>query len=147
MEKHRVLREVLRHYLTFESLCAQSGQYVIEYNGMMISFVDLQNALRSLSPRKKEAVTYNVILDYKQKDVAEIMGITTVSVGQYVEQAMLQIAKKYFAEMEDGDVSGLHVRDDGPDLGSPCPDPRPPDPPQFPEAVDPASEESEQVCA
>jgi hypothetical protein len=26
------------------------------------------------------------------------MGITTVSVGQYVEQAMLQLAERYFAE-------------------------------------------------
>jgi hypothetical protein len=30
--------------------------------------------------------------------VAEIMEITTVSVGQYVEQAMLQLSEEYFAE-------------------------------------------------
>lgn len=99
--KHRVLREVLRHYLTFESLCQQSGEYVLEYAGYKLSFLDLQNCLQNLSPRKREAVYYNVILDWKQKDVAAVMQITTVSVGQYVEQAMMQIAKQYFAEMPD----------------------------------------------
>lgn len=64
-----------------------------------LSFWDLQNALVHLSPRKREAVFYNVILDKKQKDVAAIMGITTVSVGQYVEQAMLQLSVDYFPEM------------------------------------------------
>jgi predicted transcriptional regulator len=34
----------------------------------------------------------------KQKDVADVMGITTVSVGQYVESGFAQIAKEYFAE-------------------------------------------------
>ena len=59
---------------------------------------DLQGALKNLSARKREAVYYNVILDKKQKDVADIMGITTVSVGQYVEQAMMQLAEEYFAK-------------------------------------------------
>ncbi len=63
-----------------------------------LSFWDLQGALKNLSPRKREAVFYNVILDKKQKDVAEIMGITTVSVGQYVEQAMIQLSEAYFSE-------------------------------------------------
>jgi hypothetical protein len=65
-----------------------------------LSFWDLQGALKNLSPRKREAVFYNVILDQKQKDVAAIMKITTVSVGQYVEQAMLQLSEQYFSEME-----------------------------------------------
>ena len=96
--KHRLLREILRNYLTFESYCQQSGQYVISHRGIDISFLDLQNILEKLSPRKREAVYYNVILDWKQRDVAAKMGITTVSVGQYVEQAMLQIEERYFAE-------------------------------------------------
>src|SRR3954465_11110883 len=119
MARHRVLREILRNYLTFESLCSQSGVYVIEYKGLSISFCDLQDCLRQLSPRKKEAVTYNVILDYKQKDVAELMGITTVSVGQYVEAAVLQISKAYFAEeQENHDVPSLSVSNGGADLGT-----------------------------
>lgn len=65
-----------------------------------LSFWDLQGALTKLSPRKREAVFYNVILDQKQKDVAEIMKITTVSVGQYVEQGMIQLADDYFKDMK-----------------------------------------------
>lgn len=94
----------------------ETGEYLTDEEGSLIpdlalrpiiyktvrislSFWDLQNALVNLSPRKREAVFYNVILDKKQKDVAAIMGITTVSVGQYVEQAMLQLSVDYFPEM------------------------------------------------
>jgi hypothetical protein len=63
-----------------------------------VSFWDLQDALRYLAPRKREAVFHNVIRDQKQKDVAKIMKITTVSVGQYVESAMLQLSETYFAD-------------------------------------------------
>ena len=63
-----------------------------------VSFWDLHSGLKDLSPRKREAVFYNVILDWKQRDVAKKMGITTVSVGQYVEQAMIQLSERYFAE-------------------------------------------------
>lgn len=97
--QHRLLREILRHYLTFEAYCQQSGQYVIEHKGMIISFLDLQGCLKNLSPRKSEAVFYNVILDWKQKDVAERMGITTVSVGQYVDHAMVQVSEEYWGRV------------------------------------------------
>lgn len=70
---------------------------MISHDGFDICFMDLKDALRKLSPRKREAIYYNVILDMKQKDVAEKMGITTVSVGQYVESGFAQIAKEYFA--------------------------------------------------
>ncbi len=115
---HRVLREVLRHYHEFKEFVGQGGDHVIDHSYLIydddgevvdkqsitISFWDLQGALRPqseggiLSDRKREAVWYNVIRDMKQKDVAEIMGITTVSVGQYVEHAMEQLAKVIFAE-------------------------------------------------
>lgn len=118
--RHRVLREIIRHYLEFKELVTHPehdglggyrdsdgvidhAYYVENDDGkhkveISFSFWDLQDALKNLSPRKREAVFYNVILDKKQKDVAEIMGITTVSVGQYVEQACLQIAEDYFPE-------------------------------------------------
>lgn len=119
--RHRILREVYRHYLEYRDLVTlpehdgqggyQNCDGVIEHGyevenedgtrrkvNITLSFWDLQDALNTLSPRKKEAVFYNVILDQKQKDVAAIMGITTVSVGQYVEQAMIQLSEKYFAE-------------------------------------------------
>lgn len=96
--KHRILREVLRNFTVFEAYCSQHGVYEISHKGIDINFLDLQNCLNRLSKRKKEAVAYNVIRDMKQKDVAAVMGITTVSVGQYVEQAMLQVAKELWPE-------------------------------------------------
>lgn len=110
---HRVLREVLRHYLEYRSYVGSTGKDIIEHSYFLydddletpkdkvtisVSFWDLYRGVQGLSPRKKEALFYNVILDWKQKDVAEKMGITTVSVGQYVEQACLQLAKEYFGD-------------------------------------------------
>lgn len=84
------------------------GYWIYHKNGrrkkkiqVSISFWDLYYGLKDLAPRKREAIFYNVIMDMKQKDVAKIMGITTVSVGQYVEAGTIQLAKKYFAEAED----------------------------------------------
>ena len=118
--KHRILREVYRNYPKFRSLFESEGKDVIKHsyfyydeNGekhkdtVTISLWDLQGALANLSTRKREAVFYNVILDKKQKDVAEIMGITTVSVGQYVEQAMMQLAETYFADQFEGVKNGV----------------------------------------
>lgn len=100
--RHRILREIIRHYPEFKALCQQqpleggnrTGDWDFEYKGLQVNLLDLQGCLKNLSPRKMEAVYYNVIRDMKQKDVAKIMGITTVSVGQYVEQAMIQVARE-----------------------------------------------------
>lgn len=73
---------------------------MIEYGPITISFVDLQYGLSDLPPRKKEAVWLNVICDMKQRDVARLMGISMVSVGQYVDQAMRRLSKRYFTEEE-----------------------------------------------
>lgn len=110
---HRVLREVYRHYLEFRELVAQDGRnhviehgyYIDEPEGMRkvhmsVSFWDLGNDINKLSDRKREAFWYNVICDMKQKDVAAIMGITTVSVGQYVEAACEQLAMGHFTKGE-----------------------------------------------
>ena len=117
--KHRILREVLRNYVTLKTDAEESGYSITicairgcinsidgivrkghpgECELVTINFLDLQKCLTKLSKRKKEAVFYNVILDMKQKDVAAEMGITTVSVGQYVEQAMLQIVGTLWPE-------------------------------------------------
>ncbi len=76
----------------------EDGETIKSQESVTISFWDLHRGIKELSPRKREALWWNVILDQKQKDVAEIMNITTVSVGQYVEQAVLQLSEKYFAE-------------------------------------------------
>lgn len=123
VQRHKILREALRHLDEFKTFVTQSvpepasGKYgnsakgvinaqhaglrdVIDYQGIELSYFDLVDALHNtkLAPRKREALFYNVIMDMKQKDVAEIMGITTVSVGQYVEQAMRKIAETYFKD-------------------------------------------------
>lgn len=117
-QPHRVLREVYRHYTEFEALVSATGTHTIDHvvriydeDGneidripITISFYDLRDGLRPqseggvLSDRKLQAVMLNVVRDLKQRDVAEIMKITTVSVGQYVEHAMEQLAKTYFPE-------------------------------------------------
>lgn len=111
---HRVLREVLRHYTEYRTHVTNTGNHVIRHgywvypeNGerykvaVTLSFWDLHRGIKELSPRKREALFYNVILDQRQRDVADKMGITTVSVGQYVEQACLQLADEYFKESDD----------------------------------------------
>jgi Sigma-70, region 4 len=105
-KKHRYLREALRRYKQLEALFIQNGQSVVRGpDGIEICFFDLKDSLEKLSPRKKEAIFYNVIMDMKQKDVADKMGITTVSVGQYVESGFMQIAEDYFNETrEDSDI-------------------------------------------
>lgn len=124
--KHRVLREVYRHYLEYRDYVSRYGESVIDHGYMVypeegepykvtisISFWDLHDALVNLSQRKREAVFWNVIMDRKQKDVAKQMGITTVSVGQYVEQAMLQLAERYFAEEKESEDAGTQTNDRG----------------------------------
>ena len=112
--RHKILREVFRHYIEFQDWVSATGESVIEHGYFIydeddedkivgkvlvtISFWDLHDSLQRVADRKKEAVYYNVIRDMKQKDVAEIMGITTVSVGQYVKQAMIQMSEDYFGD-------------------------------------------------
>ena len=112
---HRILREVLRHYTEYREHVMRTGDHVIYRGQIGISFWDLHRGIKDLSPRKREALFYNVILDKKQKDVAKIMGITTVSVGQYVEQACLQLAEDYFEheyklEAEQENENNVEVR-------------------------------------
>ncbi len=103
-QKHRVLREAFRHYTDFKDFVARTGQDTLEYQGVTLSFAQLSMTLKEefpkLAKRKRQAFYLNVLLDLKQRDVAEKMSITTVSVGQYVEAACEQLAVKYFAEDE-----------------------------------------------
>ena len=96
--RHRILREVYKHYLDFEDYYKRTGNYIIEHKGITISFFDLKYGLDKLSKRKKEAFFYNVILDKKQEEVAEIMQVTCVTIGQYVEAACIKLAERYFSE-------------------------------------------------
>lgn len=118
MEKHRCLREILRNYLTLKD-ASENEDYTItvcrikgciwtngrvskghdgECEMLTVNFLDLRSCLKRLSKRKMEAVFWNVIMDKKQRDVAEIMGITTVSIGQYVESACTQVAAELWPD-------------------------------------------------
>lgn len=68
---------------------------------VLLSFWDLHRGLTELAPRKREALYWNVIEDHKQKDVAKKMGITTVTVGQYVEHAMRQLVSQHVVKIID----------------------------------------------
>lgn len=119
-QKHKILREAYRNYLTFQDFVSATGKDIIEYTvpvkkgseelvTISISYSDLERALHMfedrvntdktvLSARKEEAFHLNVIRDMLQRDVAEIMNISPVSVGQYVDQACLQLSEYYFGE-------------------------------------------------
>lgn len=123
-EKHKILREAYRNYLSWQDLITNEGtgydtiSYRVPKNetsdevvNITLSFTDLERALKKfngelqhqgtvLSKRKEQAFYLNVIRDMLQRDVAEIMGITTVSVGQYVEQGMQQLCDYYFSELD-----------------------------------------------
>lgn len=125
-KKFLILREAYRHYLTFKQFVTDTGKDVIEYAvpahegsdewvPISICFSDLERALKKfkdgteaqntvLSSRKEQAFLLNVILDQRQEDVAEQMGITTVSVGQYVKQAVTQLSEYYFGDMSSEDI-------------------------------------------
>jgi hypothetical protein len=139
VEKHKILREAYRHYIHWQDMITygdpNSGSHVsdvityvvpkepgsTESVAVTISFHDLERALKLfkdgteaegtiLSQRKEQAFHLNVIQDMLQRDVAEIMGITTVSVGQYVEQAVLQLSEYYYGEdVEPEPVRVLHT--------------------------------------
>lgn len=123
-DRHKILREVYRHYIDLRDYVGRTGHDVIEhpveseegsgiYEHLAISFSDLKHGLGELAPRKREAFFFNVILDWRQKDVAEKMNITTVSVGQYVNAACMQLAKRYFAEYDDlHDLQSVHEQEE-----------------------------------
>lgn len=113
VDRHKILKEVYRHYFDFKDYVARTGQDVInyavetepgsmEYVPISISFSDLENSMsgiNDLAPRKKEAFVYHILQDLKQKEVGQKMGITTVSVGQYVDAAVAQLSKGYFSDI------------------------------------------------
>jgi DNA-directed RNA polymerase specialized sigma subunit len=76
----------------------------------------LYRGIKELAPRKREALFWNIICDQKQKDVADRMGITTVSVGQYCQAACEQLIEHHFKiereELDAGEDTGIDVEKD-----------------------------------
>lgn len=101
-EKHLIIREAFRNYISLYDYWKREGKPTISYKGITISILDLKKILSEvdLSDRKAQAFYLNVLKDKKQKEVAAIMGITTVSVGQYVNAACRQYAELYMTDEE-----------------------------------------------
>ena len=105
-DKHLIIREAFRRYIDLYDYWKREGKATITFKGITISILDLKKILSEvdLSDRKAQAFYLNVLEDKKQKEVAEIMGITTVSVGQYVNAACRQYADLYMTN-EEKDIS------------------------------------------
>lgn len=101
-DKHLIIREAFRHYIDLYDYWKREGKPTITYKGITISILDMKKILSEvdLSDRKAQAFYLNVLEDKKQKEVAEQMGITTVSVGQYVNAACRQYADLYMTAEE-----------------------------------------------
>src|ERR1035437_1518915 len=89
-----------KEHESLDNICVHCGGRVRKVS-VSFSFWDLHRGLKELAPRKREALFHNVIRDAKQKDVARIMGITTVTVGQYVEHAFRQLIDRHVIEISD----------------------------------------------
>lgn len=120
-DKHRIIKEAYRNYTSLRDYAlglqkdsSTPGNDIIEYavetkpgsgkyKQIIISYQALKQTLEEvkLPPRKRQAFYLNVLEDKLQREVADIMGITTVSVGQYVDGACEQLAEHYFADDEE----------------------------------------------
>lgn len=121
-EKDEILREAYRHYAELEAYFSgvsdssnpgvgwpgkaeltysvPSIHDFTKYYPVTISFYDLKTTLETvkLAKRKREAFELGVLQDKLHREVGAIMGITTVSVGQYISAACKQLAEVYFSE-------------------------------------------------
>lgn len=74
----------------------------IEVEGLDLNYFDLMDALGKVKmrvPKKKlEAFYLNVILDWKQKDVAQKLGVSPVTVGQHVTSVCQALEEVYFVD-------------------------------------------------
>lgn len=123
LPNHRILRAVYRNYSQFRLLFADTGTHTLTHTyewfepdtaaepnekgrypadltkpqkeTFEVDLFDLTEGLDELAKRKRQAFVLNVIEDRLQKEVGAIMGISTVTVGQYVDQACFQLAEKH----------------------------------------------------
>ena len=91
-----------KEHETIKNSCVYCGGLVRKVT-VSFDFWDLHRGIDELAPRKREALLWNVIHDQKQKDVAKKMGITTVTVGQYVEHAFRSLIDGHAITFTDGE--------------------------------------------
>lgn len=109
---HRLLREVLRNFDSFNQVCQQSGEFALVYRlGETDVHVGLTEvaAVRNciltgegpvaLSEQHRSALLLNVLKDMTQKEVGVLIGnIKPVVIGQYVELSCEDLARHYFPD-------------------------------------------------
>lgn len=107
-----IIKEALRGYTKFKRHAALTGQDYIEHTytvydddgiptekiSIELSLWDLFRGVKKISPRKREALWYGVILDKRQEEVGEIMGCRPVTCGQYANSACMQLAEEHLSE-------------------------------------------------
>ncbi len=98
----KLVREILRNYLQFEDLCAQTGHFEIEYGGTTISFSDLKGCLAYLTPLQKDAVYHSLICDQMQMECSKRMNMSSQKIGQEVSAACAVVAERLFPEVAHG---------------------------------------------
>jgi DNA-directed RNA polymerase specialized sigma24 family protein len=109
----KIVKEALNNYTTWRrhiAICQQSHTHYdgtlchtyIVYNEdrtpkekvtVEMSFWDLLRGIEKISPRKREALWYGVILGKTQEEAGKIMGLRSVTVGQYSNAAAMELAK------------------------------------------------------
>jgi len=111
-EPYVIVREALRHHGELRSLIELQAIDVFEHSyivynedgtpkekiNVTLSYSDLFAGAKKLSTKKREALYLNVIRDFKQEKVAEIMGCRTATVAQYIRNACEILAEHYFNE-------------------------------------------------
>lgn len=122
-DRHLILREAYRHLSILSSLARESvplpseGRVggtdrainsqesglvdTLSYDGIDINYFDMLTALSKINDiplKKREAFYLNVILDMKQKDVAQKMGVSPVTIGQHVTSVCRALEEVYFAD-------------------------------------------------
>lgn len=117
--KYIIVKETLRNYTKFRRHATLIEQSHSHYDGTIshsyvvynkdgtpkekitieISFWDLLRGIKKISPRKREALWYSIILDKKQEEVGKIMGCRPVTCGQYANSACQQLADLHLNEI------------------------------------------------
>lgn len=83
--RRTILEQLLKHYFEWRVLFEEEGVDTLSHDGEDYGLHDIMENLDLLPPRQLEAVQLICILNFTQKEAAEIMGFTkwTTPVQQY----------------------------------------------------------------
>lgn len=97
-----VVRELYRHRQSIFDFRTFYGKDVFEYKGITFAAHELDLApLDLLSPKQREAWVLAVLEDLPIGETAEVMGVSNVTAGQYVDHAARKLARYHFPGYDD----------------------------------------------